>query len=701
VSKPSSVCAALTISVGLIGPGAWSSDPDPSSRQTRPEDLVYSVERTPELASDTARAVTVITIEDIWRKNGRTLPEVLMEEAGVFVQQTNYGSGSPIIRGLVGKEILILIDGVKVNNAIYRTGPTQYLNTIDLSMVERIEIVRGVVSVLGGDALGGTINIITRKGEAGADAKQIRGRVSGRYSSADGALGGRAEARGRLDRLRYLVGATYRSSDDVRGGGDVGTQQATGYDEQAGNALLEYSIAQDRTLSFSYVVLDEQHVPRTDRVTAGTNLKFDFHPQRLQLASLAYQDLALGRIYDSLKLTAFWNRQDEGRQEVRPNRPREERQFDDRDTMYGVNLELSQSFGNSHRLLYGADFSTEDILSRRNDVNLDTHAISPKRGNFTDGASYDSLAVYVQDHAEPVKWLTVIAGARYNYYSVKGSEKSTVGTLALDTSDSHLTGTINAIAHAGHGLNVVLNATSGYRALNIEDISVFDERTEGTEIPNAGLKPERIAMYEAGLKYSSAKVTGLAFVYRSQLSDVLVRAAGTYAGLAFFDLNASGVQDKGEANVLQRQNIGEATIQGVELEARYRPWPELTLFGNYTTTKGDDELSDVPLARIPPAYGTLGARWLSSRRFKPWVELVLQLASAQRRLNPNDISDTRIGPKGTDGFTVLTLRGGCAISERLRAVIAGENLADEKYKYHGSGVYRPGRQIVVGVEAGF
>ena len=110
----------------------------------------------------TARATEVITSDEIRRQNARTLPELLMM-AGVFVQQTNYGGGSPIIRGLMGKHILILVDGARLNNAGYRFGPIQYLNTIDINSVERVEIVRGVGSVLS-SAMGGIINIITKKG---------------------------------------------------------------------------------------------------------------------------------------------------------------------------------------------------------------------------------------------------------------------------------------------------------------------------------------------------------------------------------------------------------------------------------------------------------------------------------------------------------------------------------------------------------
>ena len=123
---------------------------------------------------DSPRQIAVVTAEDIRRRNYRSTPDALADILGVFVQETNDGAGSPIIRGLVGNQILILVDGIRLNNGAYRLGPNQYLNTIDLNQIERIEVVRGAGSVLyGSDALGGVVNIITRA--AGREAGHGRG----------------------------------------------------------------------------------------------------------------------------------------------------------------------------------------------------------------------------------------------------------------------------------------------------------------------------------------------------------------------------------------------------------------------------------------------------------------------------------------------------------------------------------------------
>lgn len=669
-----------------------------------PEDtnvrLVYSVNRVAESPFETSRAVQVLTRDDIWRRGARTLPEVLMEEAGVFVQQTNYGGGSPIIRGLVGKQILILIDGVRLNNGVYRFGPIQYLATIDLSSVERIEIVRGVGSVLGSDALGGTINIITRKGPPAAEEVDFKASVYTRYSTADEALTGHVEFSGRADKYRYIAGGTFRTADDLEAGGDVGLQPGTGYDELGAHLGLEYFIGTERTFSVSYLTLEQDEVPRTDRITSGRNLLFNFDPQRLQVFKLSYLDSIDRSWTEAIQATFYWNRQDEGRQEIRSSQPSVERFLADSQSTLGFNLEFRSFQGKSHRLVYGIDFSTDDIDSRREDLNLETGDSEPKRGQYTDGSTYDIFATYLQDRFDVGEILTVTLGARYSTFSAEGTEESSVGTLDLSSSDDSLTGALSFVVHANEHLNIIAQATRGFRAPNIDDISIFDERPDGTEVPNPGLEAEEIVTYEAGLKVSSAAFSGSAFYHVSDLSDLLVRAPGTINGLPFFDLDGDAFQDPGEPNVLQKKNLGQATIEGFELDWSYS-WRTIRFLGNYTYTLGDDDLENVPLRRVPPAFATLRLRWVGAAARRPWAELVYQHADSQRRLNPQDESDSRIGPEGTDGFDVIHLRGGLWLTERLRGTLAFENVFDELYKYHASGLFRPGLHLVAQIEFNF
>jgi hemoglobin/transferrin/lactoferrin receptor protein len=670
-----------------------------TSASSQTDELIYSVNRTPEPMFQTARATEVITSEEIRRQNARTLPELLMM-AGVFVQQTNYGGGSPVIRGLMGKHVLILVDGARLNNAGYRFGPNQYLNTIDINTVERVEIVRGVGSVLS-SAMGGIINIITKKGPPLGGDDRLGATVSSRYSSADDAVTGRAEAFSVSSRHRAYGGFTYRSTGDVKAGGEIGVQKATGYDEIAGDVSAELKVSDFSTLSAAYRITNQNDVPRTDRIVDGTNLVFDFDPQRLQIGTLRFEDLTPRSLVDVFKVSAQWNRQDEDRLEVRSNKPTVERRMADSDTFFDLNLELATFLGENHRLLYGVDLGTERISSTRLDVNNTTGASVAVRGGYTDGATYRTLGVYLQDHMKLGSLAHLTVGGRFNSNWAGGEEETSVGTLDLESHTSDFTGLVNLQVHATSRLNFVANVARGFRAPNIDDLSIFDERSNGTEVPNPDVDPERILTYELGTKYAGSRAQGSAFYFVTKLDDLMERSPGLFGGLPYFDLNDNGQQDKGEPNVLHRQNIGEATIEGFEMAASVVPHPRLTLWGNFTYTKGDDEVAHVPLARIPPAFGTVAARWSFKGKADAWLELQAQFAGDQRRLNPSDITDTRIGPEGTDGFTVFHVRGGLSLIEHLRFTLALENIGDEAYKYHGSGVYRPGFQAVFSLEYEF
>jgi outer membrane receptor protein involved in Fe transport len=276
-----------------------------------------------------------------------------------------------------------------------------------------------------------------------------------------------------------------------------------------------------------------------------------------------------------------------------------------------------------------------------------------------------------------------------------------LGRLDLGATYQDVAGTASVVAHLTPRLNLVANATRGFRAPNLDDLSVLDERAEGTEIPNPGVSPEHSLVFEAGVKYLDARLEGAAFVYHGDLRDLLVRSAGRAGGLSFFDLNQNGIQDQGEPNVLQKQNLGRVDISGIEVDLHYQATPGLRGFGHLTYTVGDDLVSGAPLPRIPPTFGALGARWSRARSHRPWLELVFKFATPQRRLSPLDIADSRVGPNGTDGFGVFDLRGGVSAGARFRATLALENLLDRRYKYHGSGVFRPGFQVVVGAEYRF
>ena len=126
------------------------------------EHVLVTASRKQQSVENLSTAVSVVTKAEILEKNITLLPDLLRDEAGVYIQQTTPGQGIPIIRGLKGSENVHLIDGMRLNTAFFRNSPNQYLALVDPFMTSQIEIIRGPASVLyGGDALGGVLNVIT------------------------------------------------------------------------------------------------------------------------------------------------------------------------------------------------------------------------------------------------------------------------------------------------------------------------------------------------------------------------------------------------------------------------------------------------------------------------------------------------------------------------------------------------------------
>jgi outer membrane receptor protein involved in Fe transport len=663
------------------------------------ERLIYSVDRVPERTFETARAAEVITASDLWRKNGMTLADVLQHEAGIVVTNYNAAGGVPVIRGLHGKQVMVMIDGIKVNDTMWRSSSKDYLGIVPLSEVERIEIVRGVVSVLGTESLGGVINIITKKGPPGDEG--LGGTIGLRYTSANQAFTTPLELYGGTDKLRWVAGGEYLDVANNEGGGEIGEQARTSYEHQAFYGTLQYFVSADKTLTASYRNATDRDMQRAWQVAEGTNTWYNDGPAELTLASISYQDLTERWFEDSLRVTGYFNRQSDARDEIRRATPSTQNFASEVDDMGGLSLELGKFVGSSHHLLYGVDASSETIDSRGSNLNLVTGEETVVRGRYTDGAQYRTLGVYLQDRFQVAGRLTATVGARYGVFDAQGEEDSSVGVISLENRKSDVTGAINLVYHATPSLNLIANAMRGFRAPSIDDLSRFSVRNTGTDVPNPDASSEHVDSYELGAKYESSKFSTSVFFYRNDFTDLLVRQPGTFNGLPYLDQNGNGTRDAREPDIFQLQNVGTARIEGYEGSFRYAPTVSMVITGNVTKTTGTDTLTDEPLERIPPLFGnlTLGLFGHSSRRY--WAQAVFNFAASQDRLSSSDVSNYRIGPGGTEGYSVLSVRGGATFADRVRFTIGIDNLGDKAYKTHDSFVYRPGRQLVIGTEYRF
>jgi hemoglobin/transferrin/lactoferrin receptor protein len=657
------------------------------------QDLIYSVNRTPERPFDTARAVDVITAEEIANRPGRGLADILEETAGVYIRRWNSSGGAAVVRGLSANQVLVLIDGVKLTNGTWGSETAEYLNLVDLSQIDRVEVVRGVVSVLGTESLGGIINIITKKGPAGNE--KVTGSVGLRYSTGDRAFSVPLTLAGQTGKLRYSAGITARESNDLRGA--AGRVPLTGYNERSGYLSAQYLLSDVKTLTATYSDLQQSDIRQEAPGLLGPVL---YKPTHTQLASFSYLDLAARSWSDSLRTQAYWNRQSDGH-DVDVVVPAMHADRTDADTLFGFGLELGKFIGNSqvHHVVYGVDYSSEETESVSIDT-YDTGDVFTNRSKTTPGAQYRTFGVYVHDRFNLGPKLTASIGARYGTFSLKAKESGFLGTFAFDTTEGDYSGSVNLIYHATPNFNIVGNAMRGFRTPNIYDATAMVWGLSTLQVPSSNVSTEHVMSYELGTKYESARFSGSAFYFRNDLDNLLVRAQGQLNGLPYHDGNFNGSRDPWEGTILQNQNVGAGTIDGIELEGRARLSRDFALRANYTRTTGTNSVSDEPFPFIPPAFGSINLRYTPVSTQNLWGEVALKFASSQHRLSSTELADPALAG-GTDAYQVFNLRGGATLFNTVGVTLELENIFDKEYRYHGSHVPESGRQFVLSTQYRF
>ena len=243
--------------------------------------------------------------------------------------------------------------------------------------------------------------------------------------------------------------------------------------------------------------------------------------------------------------------------------------------------------------------------------------------------------------------------------------------------------------------NAFAGVSQGFRAPNLSDLTRLDTaRTDEIETPSPDLDPEHFVSYEIGLKAGTPDLVAQLAYFYTEIDGMIVRTP-----------TGRGIDGDYEVT---KKNAGDGYIQGVELDARYHFWWNLTAFGVFTWMEGkvdtyptsDADLATEYIDRLMPPTGRLGLRWDHGGKY--WVEGACTMAAKADRLSTRDEADTsRIPPGGTPGYTVYDIRAGWNCSEDLALSIAVENVTDEDYRIHGSGVNEPGRNLVFAMQSTF
>lgn len=718
---PAAAAPPATVTAAATPSGQDPAKPTPAAQQpigtpskpAKPSEptgqtVVVTASRREQDPFEAPRAIDVVSGQDLQRYQFRSTPQALRYLPSAMIQETSPGQGSPFLRGFTGYNNLLLIDGIRVNNSTFRSGPNQYWATVDPLSLDRIEVLRGPASTQwGSDAVGGTVQAITKGPSLRAvDGVRYGGATYGRYATAEDSPAARGEAQvawGREGGLRTaaLIGGDARAIGDIEGGADTGIQPNTSHKETAFDVKLEHELDKHSKLVFLHQEMSQNNVPRTHATvsaerwrgsTAGSDLQRELDQDR-RLSYVQLHQSGLDGAFQSARWSVSFQSQREVEERVRTAGVGAQ-QFEV--GTLGAFAQFESDLGALGTLTYGVDYYRDDVDSRSTGVGSNAF-----QGQVGDKAKYDLFGAFAQDEVELGGGLSAQAGVRYTYAaadadSVRSPTSNTTGIAVKDSWDE-VTANVNLRQELTERWNVYAGASQGFRAPTLSDLTSFTVARSGEqEIASPGLDAEHFLGYEIGSKVRTGDLQMQAAWYWTDIQDQIVRTpTGTTVGTP-------------PLPAIAKSNAGDGYVQGTELQLSYEVVERTTAFvvnsWQYGRVDGFDA-SRNPItdytSRIMPMTTIVGVRWENQPGdFHCGTEVVR--AEDADKLSVGDQADTqRIPPGGTPSYTLWNLRCGFRLDERATLEVACENVTDVDYRVHGSGSNGLGRNFLVGMSVAF
>ncbi|MBL7884160.1 MAG: TonB-dependent receptor [Bacteroidia bacterium] len=706
------------------------------------EEVVFSANKAEEKKSDVPYSIEVIKAKAIEFSNSQTTADVISNTGNIMVQKSQGGGGSPIIRGFEASRVLMVIDGVRLNNAVYRTGHLQNIITIDNAILERTEVIYGPSSVMyGSDALGGVMHFYTKNPLFGDEKMNLKLNSYLRYGSANNEMVGHVDFNVGFKKLASLTSITYSKFDDLRTGysrnpnPDFGRcyyysdrnwnntadsmvrnvnsniQKKSGYSQMDIMEKLLYKANENVNIGLNIQYSTSSDINRYDRLSeyAGGTLRFAewyYGPQNRLLASLYSTIKSDGKLFDNLRITAAAQNIDESRINRRFNNNNKRYQIENI-KVYSLNADFRKQVKEKHELSYGVEFLYNDVTSTAKSVNILTDIESPWNTRYPDGgSSMMTEAVYLTHSWEISDKIIFSDGLRFSNNSIKANFVDTTffpfPFKNTKQNNNALNGNMGLVISPEKNVRFSLLGSTGYRSPNIDDLTKIFESTGGILIiPNEKLKPEYAYNGEVGFEILAFdnKVKFEGNYYYTLLKNAIVTKKATYNGQDSIFYNGTFSQ------VQSQQNAERATVQGIygaissDLNdyASFKTSLTYTLGNYYQKVPGFGGIGEhdsiIPLDHIPPMFGQTSLN-LHFKKFEGEIYARYSANKALKDYSPSGEDNlAQATPNGMPGWVTFNIKTMYKVNKNFSVNLGIENLFDTHYRIFASGISAPGRNI--------
>ena len=704
------------------------------------DEYVVTGNRTEEKRSDLPNKIEVIQAKDVAFQNPQNSAIMLEQGGNVFVQTSQLGGGSPVLRGFEANKVLLVVDGIRMNNAIYRAGHLQNAITVDPFSLASTEILYGPGSTIyGSDALGGVINFITKDPTLSTTGKtEVHGNLLGRFSSANTEKTGGINLNLGWKKLAVLLNFSYSDFGDLREGkirnpayGTFGErlfyqdridnkdvtvandkpwiQKGSAYSQYnfLGKVLFQPNVHSKYILNVQYS--NSSDVPRYDRLTEMKNdttmsyAEWYYGPQSRFLGSLKAEYNLNGVIFDHAAVIV-------GYQYVKEDRI--QRGFGSSTKKYNletvgvfsVNADFDKKIASRDKLYYGIEMDYNNVGSDAYNENIKTGNITYDRATrFPDQkANMMYLSAFLSNNWKISKVLEFSQGIRFNYVTLNATYSDTMVKIAAIPFDPYITqknsavnGYLGLIATPGKEWKFSLLGSTGFRAPNMDDLTKINVVEAHTiVVPNPDLKPEysyNVELSVAKTIQGKVRLEGTGFY--NWLKNAQVIRPFSYNGKD--SISMDGVMYQTLAPV----NTGNAFICGLQGSILAQVTNSFSILSNLTYTYGYDVTSSLPLDHIPPVFGMTSFR-LEVKKFKgDFYVMYNGWKRISQYSNSGEDNEQYATPYGMPSWYTLNLKLSYQIERHVNIELGMENILDENYRKFASGISSPGRNIIVALRA--
>ena len=704
------------------------------------EDVVVSATRWLQDNKSVPAKITIISQEDVALQNPQTAADLLAASGEVFIQKSQQGGGSPMIRGFSTNRLLYTIDGVRMNNAIFRGGNLQNVISIDPFSIENTEVFFGPGSIVyGSDAIGAVMSFRTLTPQFSVNSKPvISGGATSRTASTNNELTNhfhlkigwrkwamatsishnkfgdlRMGTKGPDDYLKPWFVTRVDSLDQVVQNPNPLVQNPSGYNQYNLMQKIRFIPNENWDFQYGFHFSETSEYSRYDRMIETQNnglpssAVWNYGPQKWMMNHLAITYSKANKVFDRMSLRLAQQYFEESRIDRRFNHHRLRTQLEEVQA-YSFNLDFEKKI-NKHQLYYGVEYILNDVKSKGSaiDIRDGSEMLVPDRYPQSQWSSY---AAYLSYQYELTKKIMVQAGVRYNAFDIQSDFSRHLSFYPFDFTTSRLqnaatTGSLGLVYKVDETTKISLSAGTGFRAPNVDDIGkIFDFSANDVVVPNANLNAEYAYNAEMNISKIFKDVVKLDVSgYYTYLDNALVRRE--------FQVNGqdSILYDGDLRKVYAIQNAAYATVYGFHAGIEIKLPAGFGFSSRFNYQLGNEEIDSGEISRsrhAAPAFGITRLTY-NTGKLNMLIYSVYSAGVSFENLNEEErqkrfiyAQDANGNPHSPSWYT-LNFKVMYQFHPNLSLSAGVENMTDQRYRPYSSGLTAAGRNFILSLRANF